>query len=194
MPLSDAQAKPAFGDFYYASHLPVLRALPRVGSIIEAGAGRYSTPVLAAMCDDLRSWDAAPRWCEKLTREAQGAYVVNCSGADMVAIVGKAMAERLPDLIMIDNGTAGIERTNTRGALAVMALQAGVRYVVLHDTEPVVLTVYNWQEAFRIARYKIDWPGTWYGQKQPDGRGVPWTSVLSMTDDLADVRRNLRMP
>jgi hypothetical protein len=191
MPLSTATAKSA--DMY-GTHLPVLRALPRVASILEAGAGWHSTPVLAAMCDRLESYDDSPHWCLALTRAAAGAYVVQHAAPSMPETIQRALALHVPDLCMIDCGTCGIAKTADRGRIAVMALTAGVRFVVCHDTEPPVLNVYDWSEAFAMATHRLDWPGAWYGARQPDGRLAAWTTVLSMVDDLAGLRRNLRMP
>lgn len=179
-------------DFYYASHLPVLRALPRVRYILEAGAGRYSTPVLAAMCDVLRSWDEAEAWAKTLTAEAQGGYAVMWSQRNIVDTIRDELAAGLPDLFMADSGTARIAKTQDRGRVALMALQAGVRFVVCHDTE-IPDPCYLWGDVRKAAKYAVEWPGTWYGERQPDGRKVPWTSVFSNVDDLAEVRRNLRM-
>ena len=194
MPLSNPVPNRPPADFYYASHLPVLRALPRVRSILEAGAGRYSTPVLAAMCDRLRSWDESDGWAATLTAEAQGAYIVQHAAGGIIDAIRCELAAELPDLFFADSGTARIAKTADRGAVTLMALQAGVRFVVCHDTEPHLTECYGWAPVYRLARYRLDWPGAWYGAKQPDGRLVPWTSVLSMVDDLAEVRRNLRMP
>lgn len=179
-------------DFYYASHLPVLRALPRVRYILEAGAGRYSTPVLAAMCDVLHSWDEAEGWAKTLTDEAQGAYIVRWSERNILDTIRDELAAGFPDLFFADSGTAHIAKTQDRGRAALLALNAGVRFVVCHDTE-IPDPCYQWDPIRAAARYAVEWHGTWYGERQPDGRRVPWTSVFSRVDDLADVRRNLRM-
>jgi hypothetical protein len=192
MALSNGTPNRPNPDFYYASHLPVLRALPRVRSILEAGAGRYSTPVLAAMCDVLRSWDEAEGWAKVLTDEAQGAYIVRWSERNILDTIRDEIAAELPDLFFADSGTARIAKTQDRGRTALLALNAGVRYVVCHDTE-IADPCYLWGDVRKAAKYAVEWRGTWYGERQPDGRRVPWTSVFSNVDDLADVRRNLRM-
>jgi hypothetical protein len=142
------------------------------------------------MCDALESWDESPDWAARLTEAAQGGYTVGHT-LNVVETVKASLARRVPDIAMLDSGTARLAKTADRGVCALLCLAAGVRYVILHDTE-VPDPCYGWGPVFRAAQFKLTWPGLWYGKLQPDGRKVPWTSVVSDVDNLAELRHNLR--
>lgn len=116
----------------YASHLPVLQALPSAFSIervLELGAGLHSTPAFLALpgLKHLTSVENDPQWAARVRSDDERHDVL---------VVEGSIADNLPpledyDLVFIDDSTSAHERARTIRAV----LSQPHPPVVIHDAE-----------------------------------------------------------
>lgn len=153
----------------YASHFPVLLQVLRClmpSSILEIGAGFYSTPLL-------ESWTYA-RGGEHYILETDSAWAKSISSLFGIKITnfcgGQLPIEvnRNWDMAFID---CAVERTRAGYALA---LRENARIIILHDSNP------DWDAAYKYSAIIPQWK-----HHRQFAACYPHTLLLSNTDDVS---------
>lgn len=131
------------------SHLPTLERVIRKSSsayptVLEHGAGLYSTPLLARLKCSVLCWEPHPNWHEWARWMYEGRARFLASFAETLAIVETA------DVVFIDGPAL------ERGQLLSAAIAAGVRSIVVHNTEEGDWPSYGLTaEQFSAPGYKV---------------------------------------
>jgi hypothetical protein len=154
----------------YATHLPVLAAAvaaARPGAVLELGAGRYSTPVLHALClatkRQLLTLDGNAAWIDQFTTYRSAAHRVELVSDWNMVVPSEAWA-----VVFVDHAPA------EQRVVEIEKFRDACELMVVHDTEDLV----HYGHAAALARFvhRVDYK-----------RLVPWTSILSMTRDLSEL-------
>ena len=147
----------------YASHLPVLtRLLPTTtGPVLELGIGLYSTPYLHWICSasrrQLTSYDSDPKWI-RYFRDAK-------SDIHEVALIDdwdKMPIDMFWDIAFIDHAP------DHRRSIEAKRLANNAKYLILHDTEPEVDSLYGYSQIYPLFKYRYDYT-----------LAKPYTTILS---------------
>lgn len=125
----------------YATHLPILIAMPdlaEIAEVVEFGAGVYSTPLfldrnIYRHLARLRSFETDATWAQRVTAAAGGDPRLELSVVPgTMAKAAAAAPLDGADLILIDDSLAEADRCRTIEAIARRAPSA---VVVIHDFE-----------------------------------------------------------
>jgi hypothetical protein len=127
----------------FATHQPLLFACAARarGPVIELGAGLHSTPQLAAMCADFRSYETDAEWASGLVGLCRGVTHVNSYDDVPVKPYG---------LVFIDNAPEERRKID-------LARFAESRLVVVHDTDPQYGDLYGLEESLALYPYRFDY-------------------------------------
>jgi hypothetical protein len=128
-----------------STHLPaLLDALARTtGPVLELGMGHVSTPILAAICEQmgrpLLSIESNPEWMAKFVRMASPHHKI-VQAEDLSAC---------PEFLEWQGSVALVDHypSINRGRDAA-ALKGRCEIVVMHDTEPSEESYYGWNVAY----------------------------------------------
>jgi len=152
-----------------ASHLPVLvRAFDlSEGDILEIGTGYFSTNVLHWMCETtgrkMISYEMDPKWYERAKRFQTDFHdIIFVKDWDAIPLDKKHWG-----LAFIDHAP------HTRRAIEIERLKDLADFIVAHDTEPAHENEYDYPRIYPLFKYRYDYK-----------KVLPWTSVLSNTNDL----------
>lgn len=140
------------------SHLPLLAEVMRIstGSVLELGAGYFSSPFLYWLCKadnrEFVSYENDKKWVERLGKKIT--YIANWDDADILS--------RYWGVVLIDHAPG------ERRKIDAIKLANKTDYLILHDTEPEVSRYYSYDEVYPHFKYRYD-----YTKLKPN------TSVLS---------------
>lgn len=153
----------------YATHLPVLAAVvaaARSGAVLELGAGRYSTPVLHALCAAtkrrLLTLDGNAAWIDQFTAFRSATHAIELVSDWNTVVPSEEWA-----VVFVDHAPA------EQRAVEIEKFRESCEIMIVHDTEDMVH--YGYPAALARFVHRMDYK-----------RLVPWTSILSMTRDLSD--------
>ena len=125
----------------YSSHVLVLGKILEsfeVKRVLEFGMGKFSTPFLAERSEHVVSVEQGSReWYEKLKGEIKSPNWEGIFQVDPRVIFERFDSERQGFDLVFSDGIA-----ETRCLVANLAMERGVRFVVLHDAEKV--WYYRW--------------------------------------------------
>lgn len=150
-------------SFRYGSHLPVvLRAVNKTaGSVLELGAGFFSTPVLHALCTlqkrQLLTLENNHRWYRWFKVYSNSYHEI-----DFVDDWAKAKIDRPWDVAIVDHSP------DFRRIEEVKRLANLVQYIIIHDSNPKYNRNFHYDQIYHLFKYKFVYD-----------RDEPSTTVLS---------------
>lgn len=127
----------------YQTHQPLLFACAARarGPVIELGAGLHSTPQLAAMRPEFRSYETDAEWASGLVGLVPA--VTHVASYDDVPV-------RPYGLVFIDNAPEARRKID-------LARFVESRLVVVHDTDPQYADLYGMEEVLALYPYRFDY-------------------------------------
>jgi len=147
------------------------------GPILELGSGHYSTPLIHHMCSSRFCLSVGNEskqfkyYCEKIGSRFHYFYPV---GKELVSSILSAKLDSFEfgnicwDVVFIDHFPVE-DRVK-----CVEMLRNKAKYIICHDTEPLVSTEYNWNNIWDSFKYKYYW--SYFGKNG--------TTVMSETAEI----------
>jgi hypothetical protein len=152
-----------------------MEGMPRYPFVVECGSGHGSTPTLLALTKaregTLVSFEESQDWVDRV-RARLAPMHLNWYTEDMVRSLDELAI--VPDMVFVDNAPFRIVKNSYRRNVIEWCRQAGVRMVVVHDTEPDPPNRrfdYGYDTALAGWAYRADWAAP-----HPD---EPWATVVS---------------
>ena len=136
------------------------------GAVLEMGTGLYSTPLMHWICEDTKrehiSYENDPNYWKWFKHFRNDSHKVL-----FIEDWDKAEIERNWDVVLID------QKPEERRIIDIKKLANFAKFIIVHDTEPGVSSLYKYDEIFASFKYRLDYV-----------KAMPNTTVLSNFSEI----------